>query len=92
MGRESLAPDAGMLFVFEVPQRLSFWMRNTLIPLDIAFIRADGSIESIDTMAPLTLNSHRSGEAVPWALEVPAGTFERLGIVPGDRVTIEGIE
>lgn len=92
MGRESLAPDAGMLFVFEQPQHLSFWMKDTLIPLDIAFIRANGTIESIDTMQPLTLNSHRSGEAVPLALEIPAGTFERLDITPNDQVTIVGLK
>jgi len=92
MSRESLAPDAGMLFIFDAPRYLSFWMVDTLIPLDIAFIREDLTISSLDTMEPLTRTSHASIEPIPMALEVPAGEFARRGITPGDSVTITGAQ
>lgn len=92
MGRTSLAEDAGMLFIFDEPRVLSFWMLNTPIPLDIAFIREDLTISSIDTMAPFSLESHASTEPVPFALEVPAGEFARRGIEPGDLVVFEGLD
>lgn len=88
MGRTELAEDAGMLFVFDHPIVPSFWMLNTLIPLDIAFIREDGTIASVDTMQPQTLDSHVPPEPVLYALEVPAGQLEARGIGPGDAVAI----
>ena len=92
MDRTSLADDAGMLFIFDRPLTLSFWMFNTSIPLDIAFIREDMTVSSIDTMTPLALESHLSIEPVPFALEVPAGEFSRRGIEAGDGVVFEGWE
>lgn len=92
MGRRSLDENAGMLFVFDRDQVLSFWMYNTLIPLDIAFIRADLTISSIDTMEPLTTTSHRSIEPVRYALEARAGEFDRRGIGPGDTLSIAGLD
>jgi hypothetical protein len=92
MERESLAADAGMLFLFDAPQYLSFWMANTLVPLDVAFIREDLTISSIDTMEPLTLTPHPAIEPVPMALEVLAGEFARRNIGPGDKLTITGIQ
>ena len=78
----------GMLFVFEMEQPLSFWMWNTITPLDIAYIRADGLIVSTYTMAPMETRSYPSGEPAQFALEVLAGLFTDLGIGPGDRVEI----
>ena len=92
MDRTSLADDAGMLFIFDRPLTLSFWMFNTSIPLDIAFIREDMTVSSIDTMTPFTLKSHLSIEPVPFALEVPAGEFNRRGIEAGDGVVFEWVE
>ena len=92
MGRTSLADDAGMLFIFGEPQVLSFWMFNTPIPLDIAYIREDMVISSIDTMTPFSLVSLLSIEPVPFALEVPAGEFSRRAIEAGDEVVFEGVE
>lgn len=89
MGRTELADDGGMLFVFRDPIVPSFWMLNTLIPLDIAFIRSDGTIASTDTMTPQSLESHSPPEPVLYALEVPAGQFSDRGIEPGDAVEIQ---
>ena len=78
----------GMLFVFPFEQPLSFWMRNTIIPLDIAYIRGDGKIVGIHTMAPLENRTYPSGEPALLALEVKAGLFESLGIKVDDSVQI----
>ena len=89
MDRESLAADAGMLFIFDVSRYQSFWMKDTPIALDMAFIRADLTISSIDTMEPLTTMRHKSAEPVPYVLELPAGELARRGIGPGDAVSIK---
>ncbi|MBK7590399.1 MAG: DUF192 domain-containing protein [Betaproteobacteria bacterium] len=86
MHRFSLRPDHGMLFVFERPERLSFWMRNTFIPLSIAFIGADGRIVNIEDMAPQTEASHWSSGAALYALEMRKGWFAERGIRAGDVV------
>lgn len=87
MYRRSMPPDHGMLFDFEKPQLLTMWMKNTYIPLDMLFIRADGTIARIAADAePLSTQVIPSGEPVPFVLELNAGTAARLGIAPGDRV------
>jgi uncharacterized membrane protein (UPF0127 family) len=91
--QEELArlPDGahpGMLFSFPSEQTLGFWMKDTIIPLDIAFIRADGRIVRIHTMAPLETRIYSSMEPARYALEVSAGLFAELGIVAGDHVEI----
>ncbi|HVF62978.1 MAG TPA: DUF192 domain-containing protein [Casimicrobiaceae bacterium] len=86
MHRFSLAPDSGMLFVFAAPQRLSFWMRNTHIPLSIAFIDAQGTIVGIEDMAPLDERSTWSTVPALYALEMRKGWFAQKGIGPGTRV------
>jgi len=87
MNRFSLQPDHGMLFVFSEPQPLAFWMRNTYVPLSIAFIGADGRIINIDDMAPRTENTHPSRGLALYALEMKKGWFADRGIRPGDPVT-----
>ncbi len=91
MFRKSLAPNHGMLFVFEEDQRLSFWMKNTYIPLSIAFISKDGEVKTIEDMEPESLRSVDSVFSVRYALEVNRGTFERLGIVPGSHVELPNL-
>lgn len=90
MHRTELAENAGMLFYFkdfEEPQPISMWMKNTLIPLDMAFIDADGVIVRIAAnTTPRSLEPIPSGEPVMAVLEVNGGTFARLGIERGDRV------
>lgn len=83
-----IADDQGMLFVFPDERYLGFWMRNTITPLDIAYARLDGTIVTTHTMPILTLQTYPSYEPAMFALEVKAGTFERLGIGPGDRLEI----
>ncbi len=87
MFRESMDPDTGMLFDYEQPQLASIWMRNTLIPLDIVFIRDSGAIAKIVTNArPLSLRSMGSDVPVLAVLELAGGRTLELGIDPGDIV------
>lgn len=83
-----IADDQGMLFVFPDERYLGFWMKNTITPLDIAYARMDGTIVTTHTMPILTLQTYPSYEPAMFALEVKAGTFERLGIAAGDRIDI----
>jgi len=86
MHRFSLKPDHGMLFVFGRTERRSFWMKNTFIPLSIAFIAPDGRIVNIEQMAPQDESSHWSKGPVRYALEMRKGWFAERSIGPGDRV------
>lgn len=88
MFRQSLPQQHGMLFVFPDDSRRSFWMRDTSIPLSIAFIRRDGVITEIYDMQPYSLEPVNSVAEVRFALEVNQGEFRRLGIRPGDRVQL----
>ena len=97
MGRKTLAPDAGMLFIFREPQQLGFWMKNTLIPLDIVFFRPTGEVVSFATMVPCPPASSGedqcpttfSGDGAQFALEVPAGFIQRNGITGGWKLAIQ---
>ena len=88
MFRESLADGKGMLFVFESDRRLAFWMKNTLVPLSIAYISSDGRITEILDMSPGSLAAVESRRSVRYALEVPRGWFSRVGVAEGDRLEI----
>ena len=90
MHRFSLKPDHGMLFVFDAPQPLAFWMKNTFVPLSIAFIGVDGKILNIEDMAPRTETTHPSQGLALYALEMKKGWFAERGIVAGERV--DGLE
>lgn len=87
MHRRSLEPTRGMIFPYEPPQMTSFWMKNTLIPLDIIFIRPDGTIARIAAnTVPMSLEPVPSLEPVTAVLEIPGGRAAELGIEPGDTV------
>jgi uncharacterized membrane protein (UPF0127 family) len=88
MNRPSLPDGEGMLFVFEREQILSFWMKNTLVPLSIAFIRTDGRIIEIRDMEALDTTTVSSTRSVRYALEVPQGWFTRMGIEAGDYLRL----
>lgn len=87
MFREELAPDAGMLFDFLDERPVAFWMQNTLIPLDMIFIKADGTIARVHAEAvPMDRTSVPSGEPVRFVLEIPGGRAAELGIEAGDTL------
>jgi len=87
MFRKELPPGRGMLFDFHREQQVGFWMKNTLIPLDMIFIDGRGRIVSIEQDAkPMSEDVIMSGGQVRAVLEVDGGTARRLGIAPGDRV------
>jgi uncharacterized membrane protein (UPF0127 family) len=88
MNRKSLPDGKGMLFVYTRDELMSFWMKNTLIPLSIAFIAYDGRILEIRDMKPRDLTPVRSTRYVRYALEVPQGWFDRTGIAVGDRLIV----
>lgn len=88
MGRESLAADAGMIFVYEEPVQGGFWMKNTLIPLSIAFVDQEGVIIDIRDMEPGSLESHVPPEPYIYAIEANQGYFRQNGISAGDRVEV----
>jgi len=84
MFRESLDPAAGMLFVYETPRRASFWMKNTLIPLDMIFADATGTVTRVHANAvPGDLTPVDGGDGVAFVLEINGGLAARLGIEPG---------
>ena len=91
MHRKELPDGQGMLFIFERDQQLSFWMKNTLIPLSIAFIASNGRILEMRDMQPGDLNSVKSSRSVRYALEVPQGWFTRAGIRIGDTLDLTHI-
>ena len=82
----SLAPDEGMIFPYDPPQSVAFWMKNTLIPLDMVFIRADGTIARIAHAQPMNLDPVPAGEPVAAVLEIRGGRAAELGIREGDKV------
>ncbi len=86
MHRFSLRPDHGMLFVFERAEPQAFWMKNTFIPLSIAFIGPDGRIVNVDDMAPQDERLHWSKAPALYALEMRKGWFAERGIKAGDAV------
>jgi uncharacterized membrane protein (UPF0127 family) len=88
MNRRSLAPDAGMLFPFDPPRPASFWMRNTLIPLDMIFIRPNGAIARIAAnTVPMSETPVAVPEPMTAVLEIAGGRAAQLGISEGDRVS-----
>lgn len=90
MNRKSLPENAGMLFVFERDDHYSFWMKNTVIPLSLAFISRSGEIKEIHDLTPGSLRPVQSEYAVRFALEVNRGVFEKHGIKPGHVIGIPG--
>lgn len=87
MFRESLPQSSGMLFVYERPQRVSFWMKNTLIPLDMIFMDATGTVQSVAHEAvPGDLTPIHGGDGILVVLEINGGLARRLGIDAGDQM------
>jgi uncharacterized membrane protein (UPF0127 family) len=80
MFRKTMGPNVGMLFAFDQPGVQCFWMKNTLLPLSVAFVADDGRIVNIEDMKPQTLDSHCSAEPVRFVLEMNQGWFAEHGI------------
>lgn len=91
MQRESMPEDAGMLFVFPTDTDGAFWMKDTLIPLSIAFIAADGTIVDVRDMQPLSTELTTPRARYRYALEVNQGYFARAGIKAGDKVELPAL-
>ncbi len=87
MFRKNMPQHEGMLFIFESPSRLCFWMKNTPLPLTAAFVADDGSIVNLEDMKPLTTESHCSSKPVRYVLEMNQGWFAKKGIKPGTKLT-----
>jgi uncharacterized membrane protein (UPF0127 family) len=87
MNRPAMGANEGMLFVFPAPTQQCFWMKNTLLPLSIAFLADDGTVVNIEDMQPQTLDSHCSRKEVRYALEMNQGWFAKRGIKPGSKLT-----
>ena len=89
MQRARMAPNQGMLFVFTEPQRHCMWMKNTLLPLSVAFLDDEGRILNVEDMQPQTEDNHCAAKPARFALEMNLGWFRQKGVKPGQ--TIEGV-
>jgi len=86
MFRKSLAQNAGMVFVFDEASQHCMWMKNTLIPLSVAFLDDNGTIINIENMAPQTEDTHCAARPARYALEMDRGWFTARGIKPGTKL------
>ncbi len=91
MNRPRLDADAGMVFVFERSEPHAFWMKNTLLPLDMLFIGDDGRVRAIVERKPLTLEADDGGVDSRYVLEVNAGWCKQHGVKVGDKVRFENV-
>ena len=87
MHRKEMPATDGMLFVFDQRATRCFWMKNTLLPLSIAFLADDGTVVNIADMQPQKLDSHCSEQPVRYALEMNQGWFAKRGIKPGSKIS-----
>lgn len=87
MFRKEMPQHEGMLFVFENPSRLCFWMKNTLLPLTAAFVADDGTVVNLENMKPQTTDSHCSSKPVRFVLEMNQGWFTKRGVKPGSKIS-----
>lgn len=86
---QHLSSMTGMLFRFSSPRVLNFWMRDTYVPLEIAFVDGEGKIVKTERMAPLSLRTVSSGRPCVMALEVPTGTLETAGFDVGKKIKVD---
>jgi hypothetical protein len=86
MYREKMGPNEGMVFLFEAPAGVCMWMKNTILPLSVAFIDEHGKIVNIEDMQPQTTDSHCAAKPVRYALEMNKGWFKQKNIKPGTLI------
>ena len=87
MNRRALGPSQGMVFLFDQPAVQCMWMRNTLIPLSVAFIADDGRVLNVEEMAAQTDDNHCAAKPARYALEMNKGWFAKHGIGPGIKIS-----
>ena len=87
MNRPEMAPQHGMLFIFTEDATHCMWMRNTLLPLSVAFLDGDGRIINIEQMQPRTEDNHCAARPARYALEMNLGWFAARGLKPGARIS-----
>lgn len=87
MFREKMGQNEGMLFVFDTPIPICMWMKNTLLPLSVAFLDDQGAIVNVEDMEPQTLDSHCAKQPVRYALEMNQGWFAKRGFNAGSKIT-----
>jgi uncharacterized membrane protein (UPF0127 family) len=92
MERKNIPAGTGMLFVFTQDQILNFWMKDTPTPLSIAYIDSAGIIREIHDMTPFSLSGITSAVSVRYALEVPQGWFDAVGVSAGDKIVLEDVK
>lgn len=93
MFRESLAPNSGMFFVYDSGQQMSYWMKNTKIPLDIGFFTQDGTLTEVKKLYPHNLDAVKSSRSdIFYCLEMNAGWFEKNGIFPPAKLDMQKLE
>jgi len=93
MFRRSLPEDSGMLFIYDPPQPVGMWMRNTYIPLDMVFITGEGTVRRVEANTePFSTDLINSGGDVAAVLELNAGQAAKIGVRPGDQVIFPGLE
>jgi len=89
---DRLADGKGMLFVFDSDQKVAFWMKNTSLPLSVAYIGSDGTIYQILDLVPFSEEPRSADRSVRYAIEVPQGWFAKVGLKPGDRFEIPALK
>lgn len=92
MYRKSLEEGKGMLFVFDYDQKASFWMKNTSIPLSLAYLSKDGTVTQIVDLQPYSQEPNVSTFSVRYVLEVPQGWFAKVGVKEGDKFNIPPLD
>jgi uncharacterized membrane protein (UPF0127 family) len=88
MNRSSLDAGQGMLFVFQTDEHLTFWMKDTRIPLSIGFMSTEGKIQEIQDMEPYSLKTIKSKNSCRYALELTRGAFQDIGAAEGDKIEL----
>lgn len=88
MNRKAMGQNEGMMFIFDRPAKQCMWMKNTLIPLSVAFINSDGVILNIEEMQPKSEQNHCASQPALYALEMNAGWFKRKNIKPGSKIEL----
>jgi uncharacterized protein len=98
MNRTTLAENRGMIFIFDFEMPQGFWMKNTIIPLDMIFVKSDGTVTDIATATPepgipdTKLTIYRSSSSAKYVIELPSGTCNKIGLLPGNKIDLTNVK